>query len=55
MMHVEALQWTSCIFTRRLRASCHQLYELGDATTNGDAAQVPCLGSFAGCPACPAA
>ena len=26
MMHVEALQWPSCIFTRRLRANCHQLY-----------------------------
>ena len=31
MMHVEALQWLSCIFTHRLRAKCHQLYELGNA------------------------
>ena len=30
MMRVEALQWLSCIFTRRLRANCHQLYELGN-------------------------
>ena len=28
-MHVEALQWPSCIFTRRVRATCHQVYELG--------------------------
>ena len=31
MMHVKALQWLNCIFTRRLRATCHQLYELGNA------------------------
>ena len=31
MMHVEALQWLNCIFTCRLRANCHQLYELGNA------------------------
>ena len=29
MMHVEALQWPSCIFTGRPRANCQQLYELG--------------------------
>ena len=33
MMQVEALQWLDCIFTRRLRADCHQLYELGNAKT----------------------
>ena len=27
MMHVEAFQWLICIFTGRLRANCHQLYE----------------------------
>ena len=31
MMHVEALQCLNCIFTRRLRAKCHQLYGLGHA------------------------
>ena len=35
------LQWLNCIFTRRLRAKCHQLYELGNANK--------CWG---GCPAC---
>ena len=30
-VHVEALQWLNCICTRRLRANCHQLYELGNA------------------------
>ena len=33
-MHVEALQWLNSIFTRRTRANCHQLYELGDITNN---------------------
>ena len=32
MIHVEALQWPNCSFTRRLRANRHQLYELGIAT-----------------------
>ena len=32
MMHVEALQWPNRIFAGRLRANCHQLYELGNAT-----------------------
>ena len=27
-----ALQWLNCIFAGRLRADCHQLYELGGAT-----------------------
>ena len=31
MVHVVALQWLNCISARRLRASCHELYELGDA------------------------
>ena len=31
MMHVEALQWLNCIFACRLRANCHQLYELRNA------------------------
>ena len=30
-MHVEALQWPNSSFPRRLRANCHQLYELGNA------------------------
>ena len=34
MMHVEALQWLNWIFAGRLRAKCHQLWELGNATTN---------------------
>ena len=34
MMHIEALQGLKCIFARRLQAICHQLYELGNATTN---------------------
>ena len=32
MMHVEALQWPNRIFTRGLRAKCHQLYEHGNTT-----------------------
>ena len=33
-MHVEALQWLSCNFKRRLQANCHQLYELGNAQSS---------------------
>ena len=32
MTHVEALQWLNRIFTGRLRANRHQLYELGSAS-----------------------
>ena len=47
MMHVEALQWLHCIFARRLRADCHQLYDLGNAK-NVDALPMCC--AFSGPP-----